>query len=445
MRFAIGYPIGRLNAPDEMFTQEAIAEIARAAERAGIDAMSLTEHPATPDAWRDHNGHESIDPFVGLSFVAAATTRLRLLTFLVVVPYHNPFMLAKTTASLDRLSGGRLILGVGVGYLEGEFAALGVPFDERNRRFAETMDVLPRAWSGQPVHAVGSTFDGDGIVTRPVPATLPGPPIWIGGNSALTRRRVAQYGDGWMPIPTNAAQEVRRKTAQLESIERLSAQIRELQDERERLGRLRPAEIKFMIQDIDPRTETDRYVERVAQLQKAGVGWLTLETPSGSRAEVMEHLEWFDTELRPLVSVEQERLAPPVRDDDRAAIVDLHHSYARAVDRNEFELLRQVFSPDVVAEYADRRVEGVEAVIDMLAKSHSTMSHTRHRMLDFEIACCGDRATSRVAKRNTLTSRPDGSSPDGVESVVVGHYLDDLVRTEDGWRIVRRTSNHLSM
>ena len=436
MRFAIGYPIGRLDPPVELLTQDAVANISLTAERCGIDAVAFTEHPATPDSWRDGHGHDSLDPFIGLAFAAAATTRIRLLTFLVVVPYHNPFALAKATATLDRLSGGRLILGVGTGYLEGEFEALGVRFDERNTIFAEAMEVLRLAWTGQPVDHRGLTFEAKGTVSRPVPLSSPHPPVWLGGNSALTRRRVAQYGDGWMPIPTNAAQEIRRKTAQLDSIDRLGMQIQQLQAERERLGRLGPAEIKFMIQDIDARTDTDQYIDRVHQLEAIGVDWITLEMPNTSVAEAIEHLEWFNATLRPQVAGSNTELTLRTNDGDREQIIDLYRTYARALDQRRFELLRTVFTDDVVADYGFGPVEGIDQLVVFMVDSHREITNTRHRTLDFEIAVDGRAATCRASKRNTLTV---GS---GDPSVVVGQYVDELVRTADGWRISRRRSHH---
>ena len=98
-------------------------------------------------------GHQTLDPFVALAFAAAVTKRLRLLTYLAVVPYRNPFLLAKAAATLDRLSGGRFILGVGSGYLKTEFFALGVDFDERNALFDEALDVLPLALERRAVLA----------------------------------------------------------------------------------------------------------------------------------------------------------------------------------------------------------------------------------------------------------------------------------------------------
>ncbi len=127
MRFILSAPFHTAPPNPAFLTGDAIAGLARAAEDAGFWGVAFTEHPAPPEAWRATGGHDALDPFVALTWAAAVTTRLRLLTNLTVLPYRNPFLLAKTSATLDRLSGGRLVLGAGVGYLEGEYEALGVP------------------------------------------------------------------------------------------------------------------------------------------------------------------------------------------------------------------------------------------------------------------------------------------------------------------------------
>ena len=110
--------------------------------------FALTEHPIPGANWLAHGGHQTLDPFVGLAFAAAVTERIRLLTHLSVVPYRNPFLLAKSAATLDRCSKGRFILGIGTGYHKTEFFALGVDFDERNALFDEALEVLPTSVVG---------------------------------------------------------------------------------------------------------------------------------------------------------------------------------------------------------------------------------------------------------------------------------------------------------
>src|SRR5580658_2605463 len=147
LRFVYHYP-ETVGTDADMPDSGPIDRVAATAERAGFDAFALTEHPVPGARWLAHGGHQSLDPLVALAFAAAATSRIRLLTHLVVAPYRNPFLLAKSAASLDKLSGGRFILGLGAGYHKTEFYALGVDMEERNALFDEALDVLPLHWSG---------------------------------------------------------------------------------------------------------------------------------------------------------------------------------------------------------------------------------------------------------------------------------------------------------
>ncbi len=125
MRLSLGLETSRSDRPEEFVTAEAIAEMAKAAEAAGFDAVFVTDHPFPDDRWLDGGGHHALDPLVALAFAAAATSTIGLHTNLFVLAYRNPFLSAKGIATLDQLSNGRVILGVGAGYLEPEFAALG--------------------------------------------------------------------------------------------------------------------------------------------------------------------------------------------------------------------------------------------------------------------------------------------------------------------------------
>ena len=150
VRFILQYP--ETHGPDgDMLDAGAPAELAVAAEDAGWRGFAFTEHPVPGARWLAAGGHQALDPFVALGHVAAVTTELRLLTNLAVAPYRNPFLLAKAAATLDRISNGRFVLGVGTGYLKPEFFALGVDFEERNDLFDESLAVCRQVWTGGPV------------------------------------------------------------------------------------------------------------------------------------------------------------------------------------------------------------------------------------------------------------------------------------------------------
>src|SRR5689334_9252701 len=200
MRFTFTHPMHSHPYNPELVTGTGIATVAAAAETAGFDGFGFTDHPAPSQRWLESGGHDALDPFVAMGFAAARTTTLRLIPNIVVLPYRNPFVVAKAGATLDLLSDGRFTLAVGAGYLKGEFAALGVSHAERNERFDEGLEVIKAIWTGDDYSYEGSTFSARGITAHPRPTSTPHPPIWIGGNSGLARQRVADFGDGWCPF-----------------------------------------------------------------------------------------------------------------------------------------------------------------------------------------------------------------------------------------------------
>jgi len=232
MQFHLGLPTDNVAQASEFVTADAIAEMSQAAEAAGFSSVFVTEHPFPEDEWMRSGGHHALDPFVALSFAAAATSTIHVMTFLCVVPYRNPFITAKAALSVHVLSGERLILGVGAGYLEGEFRALGVDFDDRNDRFDEAIAAITAAWSGESVRFAGDGFEARGNTMRPAPVQRPRPPVWVGGNSARALRRAARFGDGWLPLPNPRALGNRRRSAHLEDVDDLRRLFARLDDER---------------------------------------------------------------------------------------------------------------------------------------------------------------------------------------------------------------------
>src|SRR5690349_22742501 len=140
MRFTFTHPMHSHPYNPELVTGAGIAAVAAAAESAGFDGFGFTDHPAPSQRWLESGGHDALDPFLAMSFAAAHTTRLRLIPNIVVLPYRNPFVVAKAGATLDLLSEGRFTLATGAGYLKREFTALGVVYDERNQLFDEALE-----------------------------------------------------------------------------------------------------------------------------------------------------------------------------------------------------------------------------------------------------------------------------------------------------------------
>src|ERR1700757_3869294 len=177
MRFAIPYPIISHPYNPELVSGPGVAELAAAAETAGFHGFGFTDHPAPTQRWLEAGGDDSLDPFVAMGFAAARTTTLRLIPNIVVLPYRNPFLVAKSGATLDLLSGGRFTLAVGAGYLKREFAALGVDFDERNDLLDGGLEVIRGIWTPDDVSFEGRHFAARGITAPPRPASVPHPPI----------------------------------------------------------------------------------------------------------------------------------------------------------------------------------------------------------------------------------------------------------------------------
>lgn len=302
MKFAWGYPFMTCPPVEQFLTAESMTELALAAESNGFSAAYVTEHPAPAEKWRQTGGHDALDPFVALAFAAAATTDLRLLTNLTVVPYRNPFLLAKSVATLDRLSGGRMILGLGTGYMKGEYHALGVDFDERNALFDEAIEVMKLAWTGEPVTYEGRHFSAREITSQPTPASTPHPPMWLGGNSKLTRRRIARWGQGWMALPNPRALAARRRSPPLETADELKEMLAYIHDHAEQAGRTDDS-IEVMYMSFEggspgsPDWNPEQHLESLHELADAGVTWLAANASGSTRAEALDNMTQYNDEI----------------------------------------------------------------------------------------------------------------------------------------------------
>jgi probable F420-dependent oxidoreductase len=207
--FAIG--LGPLTNPDWVRT------VASSAERLGFSSIWAPEHVVLLDRFASKYPYSSgdfpaptdtpiSDPFTTLAFAAACTQRIRLGTGICLVPEHNPLVLAKTVATTDLLSNGRLILGVGIGWLEEEFQAIGIPWERRARRTREYIDVMRKLWSEDRSSYDGEFVKFDSVRSFPKPANGKSVPVWFGGESGPALRRVAESGDGWIGFNLTADQ-----------------------------------------------------------------------------------------------------------------------------------------------------------------------------------------------------------------------------------------------
>ncbi|MDO8433687.1 MAG: LLM class F420-dependent oxidoreductase [Candidatus Binatus sp.] len=230
--FALG--IGAGARPDT------VLKTAETAERVGFSTLWVGEHVVLFDAQDSKypytaggefplpGGADWLDPFITLTFAAAVTKSIRLATGICLVPEHNPLVLAKEVASLDRLARGRFALGVGIGWSAEEFAALGIPFERRAQRTREYIDVMRRLWSEDATSFHGEFVNFDGAKSFPKPARGARLPIIFGGESGPALRRSAEYGNGWFGFnldPNEAAAKIKRLRELLDQNSRDASEV----------------------------------------------------------------------------------------------------------------------------------------------------------------------------------------------------------------------------
>jgi probable F420-dependent oxidoreductase len=268
-----------------------IVRAAQAADRAGFFYVAVCDHVAIPRQLAEAMSTTWFNPVATLAYLAALTERVRLLTNVYVAPYRHPLDTAKAFATLDTLSGGRVILGVGAGHVEGEFEALGIPFAERGRILDRAIDDVVAAWSDEFVGEVG---------LRPRPVQRPRPPIWVGGSTKPALRRVAARGDGWIPQGTPRSQ--------------MQASIDYLRAHRDRVRPGAHVDLGFITEDHyvgDPSWDAGPHVisgppEKVADSLRGvgamGVNHLQLRLKTRSIDELCDQMEAFGREVAPLLS-----------------------------------------------------------------------------------------------------------------------------------------------
>jgi probable F420-dependent oxidoreductase len=174
-----------------------LLEVARHAEARGLDSVWVTDHVVIPSTTSIIYREDMLDPLAVLPWLAGVTSRIALGTSVVILPYRSPIPVAKLLASVDVLSGGRLMVGAAIGWLEGEFDALGVPFKERVSRSEEALELFRTLWTHEHPEIETKRHHLRAVTFSPMPLQKPRPPIYVGGNSEAALRRVARLGDGW--------------------------------------------------------------------------------------------------------------------------------------------------------------------------------------------------------------------------------------------------------
>jgi probable F420-dependent oxidoreductase len=273
----------RASGPTEM------ARIARTCDEAGFAYVGVCDHVALPEALAGSMGTHWVDPIATLGWLAGVTSRVHLLTHVYVLPYRHPLVAAKQFATLDHLSGGRVICGIGAGHVEAEFDRLDVDFAGRGRAIETGVPLLAQALEHEFV---------DGFGARPRPAQSPRPPIWIAGSSPVAVRRAARLADGWLP----------QGPANRDHIDLLS-------EERERCGR---SDTPFVVGHITPflhigtpsfdvgdgtvTGSPTAIAEQVLAGAPAHANQLQVRFKASSVEELCEQLILFGTDVAPLIA-----------------------------------------------------------------------------------------------------------------------------------------------
>jgi probable F420-dependent oxidoreductase len=256
-----------------------IAEVERVvveAERLGYHHVTCSEHVAIPRAVAEVRGATYWDPLATFGYLAARTATIRLATFVLVLGYHHPLAIAKRYGTLDRVSGGRLILGVGVGSLEEEFDLLGAPFDDRGERGDDAIRALRASLSQPEPSYLGSHYEYEGFIVDPH-AIQTDMPIWIGGRTARSLRRAVELADGWAPFGIGTAD--------------LAEMLERARDSNAWAERDAPLELVLQNErPLDPGDEPDRVTERLAKFRELGTTILSCRFVHHSVDHYLEQL-----------------------------------------------------------------------------------------------------------------------------------------------------------
>ena len=297
MKFGAVLPIWRLTTADaERLTLKA--------EELGWDGIFVPDHILAKPATTEHYGPSWPDPFSLLSFLAGRTTRIHVGASVIVLPYRNPLVAAKAAATVDQVSRGRFIFGIGVGWDEAEFKDLNLPFKERGAQTDEYLKIIKAAWAADVPQFAGRYFTFSGATFAPRPAQKPHPPIWAGGApgalSAPAMRRAAEQCDGWHPLGLSWA-----------DLEKGIATVKELA---KRAGRPDGA-VRFAPRNMLGLGAKDGSADRVPyagapdqvagdvkRAARLGCEWVTFDMPPAADvAGMMAVLERFAREVKPTV------------------------------------------------------------------------------------------------------------------------------------------------
>lgn len=261
-------------------------EAARTAEAAGFAYLSCSDHVLVPASRAEAMGPTWYDAGSTLAFVAGATSRIALLPHVLVLPYRHPLIVAKQYGTLDHLSGGRVILGVGGGHLKPEFRILGADYERRGLVSDEYIQAIVAAWVQDVARFEGKTIAFRDAMVSPRVARRPHPPIWVGGNSRPAVRRAARFGDGWIPWQL--------------TVEEFATAAAYARDTRAAAGNPAPLDMVAPL-GAAPDATAAALVDEAARWRKAGATAFHVGVGARSFAELLDRLQWFARDVAPRV------------------------------------------------------------------------------------------------------------------------------------------------
>ena len=276
-----------------------IAEIATAADTLGFFYLGVCDHIAVPRERAVTMGTTWYDTMTTLGFLAGITRRIRLLTHIYVAPLRHPLQLAKAMATLDVLSGGRAIAGVGAGHVAEEFALTGADFSRRGRLLDDAIDIYRAAMTEEFPEHQGELVSVQDLGVSPRPVQQGGPPVWVGGSSPAALRRAGERGDGWIPQGTPRA--------------KMPEQIAAVLDHRRQHHGEAAIDLGAMAEPVyigQPSWETGRYTltgsaaehaERIAAFAAMGVSHVQVKFRSRSASELLDQMSAFAADVMPLI------------------------------------------------------------------------------------------------------------------------------------------------
>lgn len=278
-----------------------LVRIAQACDRNRFFYVAVCDHVCVPRERAGAMGTTWYDTVATLGYLAAATQHVRLMSHVFILPYRHPLLSAKAFATLDALSGGRVILGVGAGHLEGEFATLGVDFKRRGKLMDEAIDLVKKAFLDEYPSHDGPTWPVHEVGQAPRPAQRPRPPIWVGGSTPAALKRAGERGDGWLPQGTPRAD--------------LPAAIATIKDHRRKaLGGDAPIEIGTMSEwlyvgtpafDVGANARTgkgDEIAAHLRGLKDLGVHHFGVRFRARSADELIDQIDAFGSDVAPLLN-----------------------------------------------------------------------------------------------------------------------------------------------